>query len=51
MEIICDNCGYPFSSTDSDDSRTEWRCPICGSPAHRSDQVVESGEQIGRAHV
>ena len=43
MEITCDNCGYPFSSTDSDDSRTEWRCPICGSPAHRTDQVVGSG--------
>jgi hypothetical protein len=40
MEITCDNCGYPFSSADSDDSRTEWRCPICGSPAHRTDQAM-----------
>lgn len=40
MEITCDNCGYPFDSADSDDSRTEWRCPICGSPAHRADQPV-----------
>jgi hypothetical protein len=37
MEIICDTCGYPFSSVEPDDSRTEWRCPICGSPAHRID--------------
>lgn len=44
MEIICDNCGYPFSSTGSDDSRTEWKCPICGSAAHRADPTPASGD-------
>ena len=34
MDLTCDNCGYPFSSPDDDASRTQWRCPICGSPAH-----------------
>lgn len=37
MEITCDACGYPISSADEDEHRTVWKCPICGSPAHRSD--------------
>ena len=35
MDITCDTCGYPFSA-DDDDPRSEWKCPICGSAAHRS---------------
>jgi hypothetical protein len=45
MEITCDNCAYPFSSADGDDSRTEWRCPICGSPAHRSEPAPRFQER------
>ncbi len=37
MEITCDACGYPISSTNGDEHRTVWKCPICGSPAHRTD--------------
>lgn len=35
MDITCDTCGYPFSA-DDDDPRSEWKCPICGSAAHKS---------------
>ncbi len=40
MEVTCDNCEYPFSPPEGDGTRTEWRCPICGSPAHRTDQAT-----------
>jgi hypothetical protein len=46
MEITCDACGYPISSTNHDERRTVWKCPICGSPAHRTD-LRDSSSSVG----
>lgn len=46
MEITCDACGYPVSSTNGDEHRTVWKCPICGSPAHRTD-ISDSSPDSG----
>lgn len=51
MDIICDNCGYPFSLEEDDESRTEWRCPICGSPAHRTEPAQDSRERATSDNV
>ena len=48
MDITCDNCAYPFTSPDEDADRTEWKCPICGSPAHPADPDVEPAMEPGK---
>ena len=54
MEITCDACGYPVSSADGDEHRTVWKCPICGSPAHRTDTAEPPAREatgVAAAHL